>query len=240
MIAVRSSSAYSLRAFHHLTNIGSRVDLIDDLEVGENLPRRKLFDFLLVQAVEPMKERPLVRRQFRMLFGARHGESEHGARSTFIFAASLARSRPRSRRLSSRRALRAARQVLESLSASLSRTIAPLDALIVSQSTNHPIGCPKNAGHCPKDALAHTVATRHAICALMSRRPSTTLADFSRARDSQITFSVTHGWSAFWRGRPWLAGRQIGETSSDVGSSRFWTGWVTKHGDKCARSTCRD
>src|SRR5262249_59772482 len=22
------------------------------------------------------------------------------------------------------------------------------------------------------------------------------------------------GWSAFWRGRPWLAGRRIGETSS--------------------------
>ena len=69
---------------------------------------------------------------------------------------------------------------------------------------------------------------------------STTLADFSRARDSQITFSVTHGWSAFWRGRPWLAGRRIGETSSGVGSSRFWIGWVTKHGDECARSTCRD
>src|SRR5262249_17957090 len=68
-------------------------------------------------------------------------------------------------------------------------------------------------------------------CALMSPRPSTTLADFSQARDSQITFSVTHGWSAFWRGRPWLAGRRIGETSSDVGSSRFWIGWVTKHGD---------
>src|SRR6266508_4313039 len=44
----------------------------------------------------------------------------------------------------------------------------------------------------------------------------------------------------FWRGRPWLAGRRIGETSLDVGSSRFWIGWVTKHGDKCARSTCRD
>src|SRR5215475_9884142 len=69
---------------------------------------------------------------------------------------------------------------------------------------------------------------------------STTLADFLQARDSQITFSVTHGWSAFWRGRPWLAGRRIGETSSDVGLSRFWIGWVTKHGDKCARSTCRD
>src|SRR5262245_59111896 len=65
----------SLRAFHHSTNIGSRIDLIDDLEVGENLPRRKLFDFLLVQAVEPIKERPLVRRQFRMHFRARHGDS---------------------------------------------------------------------------------------------------------------------------------------------------------------------
>src|SRR6266404_4771493 len=63
---------------------------------------------------------------------------------------------------------------------------------------------------------------------------------FSRARDSQITFSVTHGWSAFWRGRPWFAERRIGETSLAVGSSRFWIGWVTRHGDKCARSTCRD
>src|SRR5262249_39966696 len=72
------------------------------------------------------------------------------------------------------------------------------------------------------------------------QRPSATLADFSRARDSQITFSVTHGWSAFWRGRPWFAERRIGETSLAVGSSRFWIGWVTRHGDKCARSTCRD
>src|SRR5262249_16112627 len=77
-------------------------------------------------------------------------------------------------------------------------------------------------------------------CALMSPRPSATLADFSRGRDSQITFSVTHGWSAFWRGRPWFAERRIGETSLAVGSSRFWIGWVTRHGDKCARSTCRD
>jgi len=65
----------SIRAFHHSTNIGSGIDLIDDLEVGENLPRRKSFDFLFVQAVEPIKERPLVRRQFRMLFGAKHGDS---------------------------------------------------------------------------------------------------------------------------------------------------------------------
>src|SRR5262249_31553339 len=87
--------------------------------------------------------------------------------------------------------------------------------------------------------LTPAVATRRAICALMSTRPNTTLAD-SRARDSQITFSVTHGWSAVWRGRPWLAERRIGETSLAVGSSRFWIGWVTRHGDKCARSTCRD
>src|SRR5262249_1789863 len=45
---------------------------------------------------------------------------------------------------------------------------------------------------------------------------------------------------SFWRGRPWFAERRIGETSLAVGSSRFWIGWVTRHGDKCARSTCRD
>jgi hypothetical protein len=73
--ASRYREAYlSIRAFHHSTHIGSRLDLIDNLEVGENLPRRKLFDFLLVQTVEPIKERPLVRRQFRMFFGARHGD----------------------------------------------------------------------------------------------------------------------------------------------------------------------
>src|SRR5438309_3499360 len=72
----------------------------------------------------------------------------------------------------------------------------------------------------------------------MGTRPNATLADFLRARDSQITFSVTHGWSAFWRGRPWSAERRIGETSLAVGSSRFWIGWVTRHGDRCARSTC--
>src|SRR5262245_12656519 len=78
------------------------------------------------------------------------------------------------------------------------------------------------------------------MCALSSTSAMTTLADLSRARDSQVTFTVAHGWSAFWRGRPWLAGRRVGETRSDVGSSRFWIGWVAKHGDKCARSTCRD
>src|SRR5229473_7512629 len=28
----------------------------------------------------------------------------------------------------------------------------------------------------------------------------------------------------FWRGRPWLAGHRIGETSLDAGCSRFWSG----------------
>src|SRR5215467_14150014 len=92
----------------------------------------------------------------------------------------------------------------------------------------------------PQSRPKRTLSGPDQALQFMSTRPNTTLADFSQARDSQITFSVTHGWSAFWRGRPWLAGRRIGETSSDVGSSRFWIGWVTKHGDKCARSTCRD
>jgi hypothetical protein len=43
----------------------------------------------------------------------------------------------------------------------------------------------------------------------------------------------------FWRGRPWLAERWIGKKSLDVGSSRFWIGWVIKRGGKCARSTYR-
>src|SRR6516165_4345730 len=43
----------------------------------------------------------------------------------------------------------------------------------------------------------------------------------------------------FWRGRPWLAGRRIGEASLHAGSSRFWIGWVTEREDKCVRSTCR-
>jgi len=29
-------------------------------------------------------------------------------------------------------------------------------------------------------------------------------------------------------GRPWLAGHWIGKASLDVGSSRFWIGWVTR------------
>src|SRR5262249_18729826 len=62
----------------------------------------------------------------------------------------LARSRPRSRRLSSRRALRAARQVLEFLSASFSRTIAPLDPLISIPKHKSTNDRPKNVGGCPK------------------------------------------------------------------------------------------
>jgi hypothetical protein len=119
----------SLRAFHHSTNIRSGMD-IDDLEVGENLPRRKSFDFLFVQAVEPIKGTParpqtvsdaFWRGMAIPLVSDNAPAAKHGARSTFIFAASLARSRPRSRRLSSRRALRAARQVLEFLSESYLR-----------------------------------------------------------------------------------------------------------------------
>jgi len=32
----------------------------------------------------------------------------------------------------------------------------------------------------------------------------------------------------------------ISLSHSQSQESRFWIGWVTKHGDKCARSTCRD
>src|SRR5208282_3443000 len=38
---------------------------------------------------------------------------------------------------------------------------------------------------------------RHCNIAQLRTGPSTTLADFERAGDSQISFSVTHGWSAF-------------------------------------------
>jgi uncharacterized protein (TIGR00730 family) len=43
----------------------------------------------------------------------------------------------------------------------------------------------------------------------------------------------------FWRGRPWLAGHRIGETSLDAGLSRFWSGWGIKRDGKCVRSTSR-
>jgi hypothetical protein len=63
---------------------------------------------------------------------------------------------------------------------------------------------------------------------------STTLADFERRGISQISFSVTHGWSAF-------GGADHGwqETSLDVGPSRFWIGWGTRRGARCVRSTYR-
>src|SRR5262249_48081438 len=63
-----------LRAFHHSTNIGSGIDPINELEVGEDLPRCEPFDFLLTQAVEPIKKRTLLGGQLRRLFGARHGD----------------------------------------------------------------------------------------------------------------------------------------------------------------------
>jgi hypothetical protein len=57
-----------LRAFHHSTNIGSGIDPINELEVGEDLPRCEPFDFLLTQAVEPIKKRTLLGGQLRRLF----------------------------------------------------------------------------------------------------------------------------------------------------------------------------
>ena len=67
----------------------------------------------------------------------------------------------------------------------------------------------------------------------MSFDPSTTLAVLSGTGFPNEFFNDSHGWSAFWRGRPWLAGRWIGRKSLDVGLSRFWVGWVTKRDDKC-------
>ena len=63
-----------LRAFHHSTNIGFGIDPINELEVGEDLSRCEPFDFLLAQAVEPIKKRTLLGGQLRRLFGARHGD----------------------------------------------------------------------------------------------------------------------------------------------------------------------
>jgi hypothetical protein len=62
-----------LRALHS-TNIGSGIDPINELEVGEDLPRCEPFDFLLAQAVKPIKKRTLLGGQLRRLFGARHGD----------------------------------------------------------------------------------------------------------------------------------------------------------------------
>ena len=36
---------------------------------------------------------------------------------------------------------------------------------------------------------------------------------FLLLKDSRISFSVIHGWSAFWRGRPWRMGRLVGRMS---------------------------
>ena len=73
----------------------------------------------------------------------------------------------------------------------------------------------------------------------LSTRPSTTLADLSGTGFPNHFFCDS--WVVgFWRGRPCLAGRRIGKKSLDTFSSRFWIGWVTRRGDKCVRSTCRD
>ena len=57
--------------------------------------------------------------------------------------------------------------------------------------------------------------------------------------DSQISFSVTHGWSAFGGADHGWQDIGLAGGSLDAGSSRFWIGWVTRRGDKCVRSTCR-
>ena len=62
-----------LRAFHHSMNIGSGIDPVIELEVGEGLPRCEPFDFLLAQAVGPIKKCTLLGGQLRRLFGARRG-----------------------------------------------------------------------------------------------------------------------------------------------------------------------
>src|SRR6266540_4371853 len=61
------------------------------------------------------------------------------------------------------------------------------------------------------------------------RSTSTTLADFLRARDSQITFSVTHGWSAF-------GGADHGEQAVRL-EKRAWTLAQTVSGSVGSQST---
>jgi MFS family permease len=113
------------------------------------------------------------------IFSENSSTSEHGARSTFIFAASLARSRPRSQRQSSRRALPAARRVLEFLSTSFSRTIAPLDDLISIPKHKSTNSCPKNAGRCPKNASQ----TALQLCSVSNKRSGSVVrSSFRRGR----------------------------------------------------------
>src|SRR5262245_8509178 len=64
-------------------------------------------------------------------------------------------------------------------------------------------------------------------------RPNTTLADFLRARDSQITFSVTHGWSAFWRGRPFS---RTSDWRDELG--RWLKPFLDRLGHKARRQMC--
>jgi hypothetical protein len=67
--------------------------------------------------------------------------------------------------------------------------------------------------------------------------PPNTLVDFGGAGFPNHFFCDS--WAVgFLERRPWLAGRRIGEASWDVGSSRFWIGWVTKHGDLVTTINC--
>src|SRR5262249_13139220 len=84
------------------------------------------------------------------------------------------------------------------------------------------------------EVVAARIVLRVAELRVLAAWTSTTLADFSRAQDSQITFSVTHGWSAFWRGRPWLAGRRIGETRL----GRWLKPFLDRLGHKARRQMC--
>src|SRR5436190_22571516 len=45
---------------------------------------------------------------------------------------------------------------------------------------------------------------------------------------------MIHGWSAFWRGRPWVAGRRIGKKSLDA----FLKPFLDRLGHKSRRQMC--
>jgi hypothetical protein len=90
-------------------------------------------------------------------------------------------------------------------------------------------------------ACSRSKATRHVSAlrsAVASAAPSRGTSS-SLWQDFPNQFFCDSWVVGFWRGRPWLAGRWIGKTSLNVGSSRFWIDWGTRHGAGCARSMCR-
>src|SRR6516165_12516199 len=90
----------------------------------------------------------------------------------------------------------------------------------------------------PAQELTSTTATPRlptATVALMSDKlASTTLADFSQARDSQITFSVTHGWSACLEG-PTMVSR-TSDWRDELG--RWLKPFLDRLGHKARRQMC--